>query len=61
LHGAIRLNRGQAARLSGRDVILIDDVLTSGATSRACIAALSEAGPATIAVACFARVEEGHR
>jgi len=40
-------------------VILVDDVLTSGATSRACIAALREAGPARIAVACFARVELG--
>ena len=61
LHGAIRLGRSQAARLRARDIILIDDVLTSGATSRACIAALSEAGPAKIAVACFARVDEGHR
>jgi ComF family protein len=61
LHGAIRLNRSQAARLRGREVILVDDVLTSGATSRACIAALGEGRPTTIAVACFARVDEGHR
>jgi ComF family protein len=61
LRGAIRINRGQAARLSGRDIILVDDVLTSGATSRACLAALGESQPASIAVACFARVDEGHR
>lgn len=61
LTGAIRLAPGAALRLSGRDVVLVDDVLTSGATSRACIAAISAAGPASIAVACFARVEEDHK
>lgn len=61
LSGAIRLDPRQALRLAGRDVVLVDDVLTSGATSRACIAAIAAAGPASITVACFARVEEGHR
>jgi len=60
LSGAIRLNPARAALLSGRAVVLIDDVLTSGATSRACIAALAAARPAAINVACFARVEHGH-
>lgn len=60
LSGAIRLDSRQALRLAGRDVVLVDDVLTSGATSRACIAAIAAAGPASITVACFARVEEGH-
>jgi ComF family protein len=60
LAGAIGLHRGRAAQIAGRDVILIDDVFTSGATSRACMAALEAAGPASIAIACFARVEEGH-
>lgn len=61
LSGAIRLDPRQALRLAGRDVVLVDDVLTSGATSRECIAAIAAAGPASITVACFARVEEGHR
>ncbi len=61
LSGAIRLDPAHARRLTGRDVVLVDDVLTSGATSRACIAAIAGAGPASIAVACFARVEEQHR
>lgn len=61
LTGAIRLDPAHARRLAGRDVVLVDDVLTSGATSRACIAAVASAGPASIAVACFARVEEEHR
>lgn len=60
LTGAIRLNPARAALLSGRAVVLIDDVLTSGATSRACIAAITAARPAAISVACFARVEHGH-
>ncbi len=60
LAGAIRLDPVFAERLAGRDVVLVDDVLTSGATSRACLAALAAAGPASVAIACFARVEEDH-
>lgn len=60
LTGAIGLHTSRAARIAGRDVILIDDVFTSGATSRACMTALEKARPASIAIACFARVEEGH-
>ncbi len=59
LTGAIRLNPARAALLSGRAVVLIDDVLTSGATSRACIGAITAARPAAMSVACFARVEHG--
>lgn len=57
--GAIIINPARAADMARRDVILIDDVFTSGATSRACIAAIRAAGPASIAVACFARVDDG--
>lgn len=61
LAGAIRLDPARATLLAGRDVVLVDDVLTSGATIRACIAAAETARPASIAVACFARVDERHR
>lgn len=61
LAGSIRLGPGAATRLKARDVVLVDDVLTSGATSRACISAIAAAAPASIAVACFARVEEDHK
>ncbi|MFM7348897.1 MAG: phosphoribosyltransferase family protein [Erythrobacter sp.] len=42
-------------------MVLVDDVLTSGATSRACIAAMAAARPASIALACFAMVDADHR
>lgn len=56
LAGTISVNAARAAILAGRDVVLIDDVFTSGATSRACIKAIREARPASIVVVCFARV-----
>lgn len=60
LAGAITVNPGRSGRIAGRDVVLVDDVFTSGATARACVSALAEAGARSIAVACFARVDEGH-
>lgn len=60
LAGAIRLDPAHVARIKGRDVILVDDVLTSGTTSRACVSAIAKAAPASIARACFARVEVDH-
>ena len=60
LAGAIRLDRVRADRLTGRDVVLVDDVCTGGATSRACLAAIAKARPASVALACFARVDEHH-
>lgn len=58
LAGAIRINPRRRTRIEGRDVLVVDDVLTSGATTRACVEALSQAGARSIAVACFARVGE---
>lgn len=58
LAGAIGIGRRRSAAIAGRDVVLVDDVFTSGATTRACIAALDGAGARSIAVACFARVDE---
>lgn len=56
LAGAIASNPHRGWVLAGADVLLVDDVLTSGATSNACIAALHAAGAGRVVVACFARV-----
>ena len=56
LSGAIALNPRHAARLRGAKIVLVDDVLTSGATSGACVSALKRAGAEKVVVACFARV-----
>lgn len=56
LSGAIVANPRHSASLRGAKVILVDDVLTSGATSGACVSALKRAGADKVVVACFARV-----
>jgi len=56
LKGAIAINPARAERLKGAQVVLVDDVLTSGATSTACIKALRKAGAGRVVIACFARV-----
>lgn len=54
LAGAIAArNKNQ---IEGRDILLVDDVLTSGATSLACVKALKRAGARTVVITCFARV-----
>ncbi len=59
LTGAIKVRRGKSAKIAGREVILVDDVLTSGATSDACVRALLDAGAVSVRIACFARVVDG--
>lgn len=56
LSGAIRINPRYGTRIRGRHVLLVDDVLTSGATSGACVGALRRAGATKVVIACFARV-----
>lgn len=56
LRGAIQVNSRRMEQLRGRAVILVDDVLTSGATSDACISALRKAGAGPVTICCFARV-----
>ncbi len=61
LSGAIRVSKHGASAVKGRSVILVDDVLTSGATSQACVAALKRAGATSVVICCFARVLDGDR
>jgi ComF family protein len=56
LSGALSVDRKAIPMLKGAQVILVDDVLTSGATSDACVRVLKRAGAAKVIVACFARV-----
>jgi len=56
LSGAIAVNPRQSDRLRDSKVLLVDDVLTSGATSNACVSALKRAGATEVRIACFARV-----
>lgn len=44
-------------RVRGRDVLLIDDIYTTGATARACSQALKKAGAASVRVATVARAQ----
>ncbi len=46
----------QVRRLEGRRIVLVDDVLTTGATVGGCIAALKKAGAASVDVLTLARV-----
>jgi predicted amidophosphoribosyltransferase len=56
LSGAIAVHPKRKAALKGAKVVLVDDVLTSGATSDACVSALKRAGAERVVIACFARV-----
>jgi len=59
LRGAIRVARGRQEWLRGRLVVLVDDVLTTGATARCCAAALLQAGAREVRVLTLARVAAG--
>ncbi|WP_299906133.1 ComF family protein [uncultured Paracoccus sp.] len=58
--GSIRASRRHAARLQGRAVLLVDDVMTSGATLAQAAEALRAAGSGPISVAVVARAVKAH-
>lgn len=54
--GAFSLHRAWRGRLDGQRVLLVDDVLTTGATVSACAKALRRGGAAAVDVLVLARV-----
>lgn len=56
LQGAFRVPDGARHRLAGRRVLLVDDVITTGATANAASRALLRGGAAAVDVLSFARV-----
>ncbi len=56
MQGAFRVPDAARARLQGRSLLLIDDVLTTGATVNACVRVLKRAGAAKVHVLALARV-----
>ena len=56
--GAFRVPDGQKRRVEGRAILLVDDVLTTGATAEACARALLRAGAARVDLAVVAKVRE---
>jgi predicted amidophosphoribosyltransferase len=61
VQGAFRVPADGRDEVAGRCLILIDDVLTSGATADACARALLRAGAKSVDVLVFARVVDAVR
>ncbi|WP_225027929.1 double zinc ribbon domain-containing protein [Xinfangfangia pollutisoli] len=56
---AFRAHPGRRARIAGRDLLLVDDVMTSGATFAAATEALHAAGARAVFVLALTRVAKG--
>jgi ComF family protein len=57
--GAFQLRDSEAKWIQGRDVVLVDDVLTTGATACSAAETLCEGGVRSVALLTFARALPG--
>ena len=55
MQGAFQVTEGLGAKVEGRAIVLIDDVMTSGATANAASRALLRGGAKSVDVLVFAR------
>lgn len=55
VRGVFLVHEKMSARVKGRAVLLVDDVMTTGATAEACAAALIRSGAASVRVLTWAR------
>jgi ComF family protein len=61
VQGAFRVSQEGRVNVRGKRLMLIDDVLTSGATLDTCARVLLRAGAANVDALVFARVVQAHR
>jgi predicted amidophosphoribosyltransferase len=59
MSGAFRIAAGRGSEIEGKRVVLIDDVITTGATVNACARALKRAGAARVDVLALGLVIPG--
>jgi ComF family protein len=58
VRGAFKVDRAVRPRVKGRRLVVIDDVITTGATAEACARALKRAGAARVDILALARAVE---
>ena len=56
IRGSFQVPKAQVGRLKGAHVLLVDDVMTSGATANGCAQALKQAGARKVSVLTIGRV-----
>ena len=57
VQAAFAIRRGNNERVSGKPVVLVDDVLTTNAATKSCARAFRAAGASAVHVLTLARIE----